>query len=489
MGAEDPSQRGSSVDPKSAFGPFLVASPNTLGTAAAFDSVEHSMDKAWKDIKAGLKRRIPAHSFRMWIEPLELHRGDNADWVITCPNAFSRKRVQDHFGGVIEAELRRALGDATVGISYHVAGRRNGQKSDGEVHLQLPLPSETIRPNNGRLLRKDFTFDHFVVGANNDFAYSASLSLATRRECRQPALFLLSGTGLGKSHLSQAIGHHILDRAPDERVYYMTAEDFSNEMVQAYRHDAIDKFKTKYRQHCDVLLLEDVHYLSGKDRTQIELAMTLDTLYEAGKRIIFSSCCLPSDIPKLHEKLRSRFSCGLISAIEPPNYRTRVRILQKKASIYSYHLPEPVINYLASELVDDVRQLESGLNGVAAKSALLGMPIDLALAESVVRHIVSQRKKITLEVIKTLVCKYYSVSAVDLISRSRKQTLVRPRQMAIYLSRRFTDSPLQAIGKTFNRYHATALHSIHCIEKGLKSDSTIRQQVEFFSQKLESGKF
>jgi chromosomal replication initiator protein len=238
-----------------------------------------------------------------------------------------------------------------------------------------------------------------------------------------------------------------------------------------------------------VLLIEDVHYLSGKERTQIELAMTLDTLYEAGKRIIFSSSCLPSEIPKLHEKLRSRFSCGLISAIEPPNYRTRVRILHKKASLRNYHLPEPVINYLASELLDDVRQLESGLNGVAAKSALLGVPIDLALAESVVKHIVSQRKKITLEVIKELVCKYYHVSQADLISRSRKQTLVRPRQMGIYLARRFTDAPLQAIGKMFNRYHATALHSIHCIEKGLKSDSAIRQQVEFFRQKLETGKY
>jgi chromosomal replication initiator protein len=447
------------------------------------------MDKVWKDIQASLKRRIPAHSFRMWIEPIELNRGDDGEWVITCPNAFSRKRVHDHFGAVIEAELRRVLGIATVGVSYHVAGRRNGQRSAGEVHPQLPLPSETIRPNNGRLLRKDFTFDHFVVGANNDFAYSASLSLATRRECRQPALFLLSGTGLGKSHLSQAIGHHILDQAPDERVYYTTAEDFSNEMVQAYRHDAIDKFKTKYRQHCDVLLLEDVHYLSGKERTQIELAMTLDTLYAAGKRIIFSSCCRPAEIPKLHEKLRSRFSSGLISAIDPPNFRTRVRILQKKAALHGCPLPDSVINYLASELVDDVRQLESGLNGVAAKSALLGVSIDLDLAESVVRHIVSQRKKVTSEVIKNLVCKYYSVSPVDLLSRSRKQTFVRPRQMAIYLSRRFTDSPLQTIGKTFNRYHATALHSIHCIEKGMKSDSSIRQQVDFFCQKLESGKF
>jgi len=447
------------------------------------------MDKAWKDIKASLKRRIPAHSFRMWIEPLELDRGEDDGWLITCPNAFSRKRVQDHFGALIETELRRVLGDGAGRVDYHVAGRRNGHRLGAEAHLQLPLPSETIRPHNGRLLRKDFTFDHFVVGANNDFAYSASLSLATQRECRQPALFLLAGTGLGKSHLSQAIGHHILDQTPDERVYYMTAEDFSNEMVQAYRHDAIDKFKAKYRQHCDVLLIEDVHYLSGKERTQIELAMTLDSLYEPGTRILFSSSCLPSDIPKLHEKLQSRFSCGLISAIEPPNYRTRVRILQKKASLHNYHVPEPVISYLAAELVGDVRQLESGLNGVAAKSSLLGAPINLELAESVVKHIASQRQKITLEVIKALVCKYYHVTLADLVSRSRKQNLVRPRQMAICLSRRFTDSPLQTIGRTFNRYHATALHSIHCIEKGLKSDSSIRQQVEFFRQKLESGKF
>jgi chromosomal replication initiator protein len=447
------------------------------------------MEKVWKDLRSTLKKRVAAHSFRMWIEPLELNRGEDGIWVLTCPNAFSRKRVQDHFGAVIEAELRRIVGLPDCRVNYHVAGRRNGPRLETDSILQLSLPSETLRPHNGRFLRRDFTFDHFVVGTSNDFAYSASLSLASRRECQQPALFLFSGTGLGKSHLSQAIGHHVLNQNPDERVYYMTAEDFSNEMVQAYRHDTIDKFKTKYRNHCDVLLLEDVHYLSGKDRTQIELAMTLDTLYEAGKRIIFSSCYRPSEIPKLHDKLRSRFSCSLISAIEPPNFRTRIRILQKKSGLLGYHMPEPVITYLASELVDDVRQLESGLNGVAAKSSLLGIPIDLPLAESVVKHIASQRQKITLELIKKLICKYYHISVEDLTSRSRKQNLVRPRQMAIYLARRFTDSPLQTIGKNFNRYHATALHSIHTIEKGIKADHSLRQQVEFFRQKLESGKF
>jgi chromosomal replication initiator protein len=294
---------------------------------------------------------------------------------------------------------------------------------------------------------------------------------------------------MGKSHLSQAIGHHVLSIHPRDRVYYITAEDFSSEMVRAYRHNAIDNFKEKYRNQCDVLLLEDVHYLSGKERTQIELALSLDALFESGKRIIFSSCYLPAEIPKLNDKLRSRLSCGLISTIESPNFRTRVRILQKKVGIYNYQLPENVIHYLAGELVDDVRQLESGLNGVAAKSSLLGIPVDVQLAESVVKNIVCQRKRITIEVIKKLVCKYYQVSLAEIASRSRKQIFVRPRQMAIYLARRYTDAPLQMIGKSFNRYHATALHSINCIERGLKQDRSIQKQVEFFCSILESGKF
>jgi chromosomal replication initiator protein len=294
---------------------------------------------------------------------------------------------------------------------------------------------------------------------------------------------------MGKSHLSQAIGHHVLSEYPGDRVYYITAEDFSNEMVQAFQQDSISKFKGKYRNNCDVLLLEDVHYLSGKQRTQVELALTLDSLFEAGKRIIFSSCYLPGDIPKLNDKLRSRLAGSLISSIDPPNFRTRVRILRKKAQRNGYQIPDDVINYLAGELTEDVRQLSSGLNGVAAKSSLLGAPIDLDLTESVVKNIVRQRKKITIDVIKKLVCKYYNCSLKDVVSRSRKQRLVRPRQMAIYLSRRHTDAPLQTIGKAFNRYHATALHSIHSIERGLKESSSIQKQVEFFNQKLESGHF
>ena len=446
------------------------------------------MESIWKEVKTAVRARIPGHSFRMWIEPLEFKKGMQDAIILACPNDFSKKRVLDHYAKLIESEIQRAAGKP-CGFTVEVAEQKNSAKSVKDQDLQLPLPNINMRPHNGRFLKKDFTFDQFVVGGNNDFAYSASLSLASRRNSRQNSLFLLSKTGMGKSHLSQAISHYILSEHPSERVYYMTAEDFSNEMVQAFRHDSINKFKARYRNGCDVLLLEDVHYLSGKERTQIELALTLDTLFESGKKIIFSSCYLPVDIPKLDDKLQSRLSSSLISNIEPPDFRTRIRILQKKALHNGYEMPEDVMQYLAGELTEDVRQLESGLIGVTAKSSLLGTPIDLALAESVVKNIVRQRKKITIDVIKKLVCKYYSISMDQIVSSSRKQFIVRPRQIAIYLSRMYTDAPLQAIGKSFNRYHATALHSINTVERAVKQNSPVQKQVEFLRLKLESGKF
>ncbi|MDH3837983.1 MAG: chromosomal replication initiator protein DnaA [Desulfobacteraceae bacterium] len=446
------------------------------------------MKKIWDEAKVSIKAGIPAHTFRMWIEPLQLARCDENRIVLYSPNFFSRKRVLEIYGSLIESEIKSVLGRECQ-LSIEISAKNALPKPKAYEDPQLLLPNINVCPRNGRLLKKDFTFDHFVVGENNDFAYSASLSMASRKNASQNCLFLLSKTGLGKSHLTQAVGHHILSENPSDRVYYMTAEDFSNEMVDAFQHGSINSFKEKYRNQCDVLLLEDVHYLRNKDRTQVELAFALDTLFEAGKKIIFSSCYLPGDIPKIDDKLRSRLSCGLISNINPPDFRTRVRILQKKAKFKGYDVPEEVIQYLASELTEDVRQLESGLIGVASKSLLLGEPIDLELAQSVTKHIVHQRKNVTIDAIKKLVCKHYRISIKDIVSSSRKQPIVRPRQIAIYLSRKYTDAPLQVIGKSFNRYHATALHSIGIVERGIKKNSPLQKQVEFLCKKLESGKF
>ena len=446
------------------------------------------MNTQWTQAKSAIEKRIAAHSYRMWVEPLGLKSWHNGTVVLLAPNFFSRKRVLEHYGDLIATVLSEVAGHSCQ-VNIEVGPANDGEARREVSPQQIPLSEEGLRFHNGRLLRRDFTFDQFVVGGSNDFAYSAALSLANARRSDQSALYLISRPGMGKSHLSQAIGHHILSQSKSEQVFYTTAEDFTQELVQAFQTDRVVRFKEKYRSGCDVLLLEDVHYLTGKERTQIELAQTLDSLQESGKKIIFSSCCLPNEIPRLNDKLCSRLSNGLVSRIDPPNFRTRVRILKKKAAGRGAYLPEAVVEYLAGELHDDVRQLESGLVGITAKSNLLGVPIDLSLAEGVVRTIVRARKTVTIEAIKKLVGRQYRVTVNDMVSPSRKKCHVRPRQVAIYLARTYTDTPLEAIGRSFNRYHATAMHSIQCIERGIHTDHQLRRQVEMICERLDAGDF
>ena len=394
----------------------------------------------------------------------------------------------EHFGELIRLELSQ-LQDGPLELDMLIVNGNGAQSPLFEPPEQLPLPNMAIQPHYGRMLRQDYTFDQFVVGKNNEYAYSASLSLAIRKNIQQPALYLLSKTGMGKTHLAQAIGHQILTESPMERVYYMTAEDFTNEMVGSYKSNSINAFKEKYHKGCDVLLLEDIHYLSGKGRTQIELAHTLDSLFNENKKIIFSSCCSPSEIPKLNENLRSRLTCGLISNIDPPDYRMRYKILKKYARANDWIIPKEVLEFLSAELTQDIRQLKSGLAGVCAKASLLGGPIDIDLASDVVKNMICKHESITIGGIKKLICKYYDLTPKDLVSKSRKQALVRPRQIGMYLARQYTDQSLQAIGKSFNRYHATALHAIGIVEKGIRQGGMIQRHVEYLCKKLETGDY
>jgi chromosomal replication initiator protein len=445
------------------------------------------MDRIWTSVKSLLKEKIPGHSYRMWIEPIAFFENKDDAIVLACPNMFSKKRISDHYGQLIEDTVSSAVG-RTVRVRLVVGTSTVGEFRENSTDRQMKLPDMDPPAKGGQLLRKDFTFDQFVVGKNSDFAYSAALSLAARSQGNQNALYLLSKTGLGKSHLSQAAGHHILETFPQERVYYITAEDFMNEMTDSYRSSNIHGFKEKYRQNCDVLLLEDVHFLSGKNGTQEELSNTLESLMNANKKIIYSSCFLPSDIPKLNDKLKSRLCCGLISKIDAPDYNTRIRILKQSAISSGTSMPDEVLQYLASELTEDVRQLKSGFIGVAAKASLLGSDVDITLARSIVKNIVTSRQGITLDSIKRLVCKYYNVTLTDLISRSRRQAIVRPRQVAMYLSRQYTDHSLQTIGKSFNRYHATTMYALKAVEKGVRENGPFQKHVEFLSERLEKGK-
>lgn len=451
------------------------------------------MESVWTEVKTAIKNQIPGHSFRMWIEPIHFSRDETDRIFLKCPNYFSKKRVENQYSTLIEKEIYKLTGvkwQLALEVETRPLGpaRKVDEETPREQSRQMILP-KVGNPvmHSGRMLRENYTFDEFVVGSSNDFAYSAALSLAMANCSNSNALFLHSGTGMGKSHLSQAIGHYILKKKTAERVYYITAEDFTNEMIGAIKSHTVEQFKSKYRNHCDVLLLEDIHFLTGKEHTQVELAMTLDHLFESGKKIMFSSCYLPSDIPKMNDQLKSRFSSSVFSNIEAPDFKTRVKILRRKAKRENYQVPDSIIEYLAGELTDDVRQLESGLVGVIAKSSLLGVPIDYELAESVVRNIAVSKKIITIDLIKKTVSREYGISITDMVSKSRRQTVVRPRQIAMYLSRKYTDQTLQAIGRSFNRYHATAMHAVGTIEKSIKNEVAMRKHIEHISKKLESG--
>jgi chromosomal replication initiator protein len=445
------------------------------------------MEDIWTRLKSELKTLVPTHLFNMWIDPLEFNSLNDGVLNLICINGFCKHRVESQYGKLIETQLQKVL-NGTGKLVVTVGDRKNRiLKTELDLDPQLPLPVKNIGPSGGWMLRRDFTFDSFVVGRNNDLAYSAALYMASNRSANSNPLFLLSKSGLGKSHLSQAVGHHILSKFPGERVYYITSEDFTNEMVWAYKNKSINQFKEKYRKTCDVLLLEDVHFLTGKERTQTELALILDYLVNSDKKVIMSSCFTPSEIPGLNDQLRSRLSCGLISKINPPDFQTRVRILHKKLN--GEKIPMEVIDYLAGELCEDVRQLESGLKGVMIRASLMGRRIDMPLAKDVVEDLSVKRSRITVETIKKLVCREYNVTETEIVSKSRKRRIVRPRQVAIYLSRRYTDASLQAIGKSFKRYHATALHSIGAIERELKINPAMKEEVGTLCRKLEAGKF
>lgn len=434
---------------------------------------------AWETAKVALKK-ILGEKYRLWIDPLKFVDRRGGMVILECPNEYFRKRVSDNFSELIAEELGRACG-SEVKCVFNIDAARVKKKKI-EVNPQRVLPN---LPRPGRYMQRGMTFDSFVTGDSSELAFSAPLALATKKSNKADALYLMSRIGLGKTHLSQSIGHHILTTCPSERIYYISADDFSTEMVQAFRQNRIGEFKKKYRNECDVLILEDIHYLQGKDRTQIELALTLDNLMDAGKRIIFSSCYFPADIPKLNGELRSRLACGLIAEIYPPDYITRVRILQQKAN--GANIPNEVIDYLAADLTESVRQLEAGLIGLTARSTLLGDEINMEMAQSVVKGIKARGKKITPESIKTLVCKYFSISAEVIASKTRKQSILRARQMAIYLIRLYTDLSLEKIGSQFNRNHATALHSFAAVDREIREGGPIKRQIEYLREKLESG--
>ncbi|MBW2022364.1 MAG: chromosomal replication initiator protein DnaA [Deltaproteobacteria bacterium] len=447
------------------------------------------MKEVWEEIKNQIRAELPKNSFSLWIRPLSFLERRNGTLVLGCPNRFSKNWVADNYKALIQEKLDKAgLGPMALEFKVQHHCPEHLLTPPSEVPQQLCLPNMGNRPPRGYIgLNRNFTFDRFVVGPCNEFAYSASKAMAQDFAWGYNTLLMFAGTGLGKSHLSQAMCHKILECFPDKRVYYITAEDFTNEMISCLRHNRIEEFKKKYREACDVLLLEEVHFLSGKEKTQAELGHTLDALFNDKKKIIFTSSLPPKDIPSLSQDLSSRLTGGLVTTIERPDFDTRVKIIRKKALEMKLPLPDDVAELLAEKLTRDVRQMESALNCLKAKSELLNEKISRDLAREALRYLTNTNDIADMEDILELVCKYYKIGPEIIGSKSRKKIHTHPRNIFIYLCRTFTEETLQSISRAVNRSHSTVLYAYETIEKKIRAEAKVRKEVEFLIRKIKQG--
>ena len=450
---------------------------------------EAVMSNIWEEIKDKIRGVIPEKSFSLWIHPLTLLEQKEDNLVLGCPNKFSLNWITENYMPLFQENLD-TIGERTCRLTLKVVRPSSALPPDLlQDPRQLTLPNMPINGNGGpRSLNQDFTFDRFVVGRCNEFAYAASKALAIEGQFPCSSLFIVAKTGLGKSHLSQATAHALLESNGKVKVIYITAEDFVNEMILALKNHRIDEFKNKYRRSCDVLLLEEIHFLSGKEKTQLELGYTLDALANDHKRIIFTSSLLPKDIPNLTKELTSRLTSGIITTLDTPDYETRVKIIQKKSSEQGLALSQEILHLLARDLTGDIRQMESALRCLKAKASLMNATIDTALAKEVLLSHVPAQNPLTMADVKTLVCQYFKIDAAMLESKSRKKIHAYPRNVYVYLCRQHTNRTVEEIGRSLNRNHSTILYASEVIEHKIRMDKRVKNQIDFLTNKLKDMK-
>ena len=426
-------------------------------------------------------------SFNTWLVPLKVHSVDKNIVTIIVP---SQQVGLNYISKKYTLPLQVAIGEATGMMNCQV---RFVLQAD--VETAKPLPNQD--PNATRWeearLNPKYTFDTFIVGSNNKFAHAASLAAAESPGEVYNPLFIYGGVGLGKTHLMHSIAHFVINTYPKSRVLYVTSEEFTNELIESIRNSnntAMTKFREKYR-NIDVLLIDDVEFIIGKESTQEEFFHTFNALHSAKKQIVISSDKPPKDMEILEDRIRSRFEWGLIADISSPDYETRMAILRKKEELDGYNLDEEIIKYIATNVKSNIRELEGALNKLMAFANLEKQEVTLALAEQVLKDIISPDEKriITPEYIINTVCEHFDVSLEDIKSNKRSSKIVHPRQIAMYLCRDMTDTALKVIGKYMgNRDHTTVKHGIEKIEKELQTSPSTQNTVEILKKKINPQK-
>lgn len=428
-----------------------------------------SAERVWAEVLDALKSRITARAYETWFgdtKPLALQDGR---LIVDVPNEFYIDWLEEHYSPIIKKILKE-MGKSNVEIVY-----RPKPKPD-EITTKIgkkTLDSPTVLSR----LQSRYTFENFVVGKSNEFAYAAAKAVAASPAGQYNPLFLYGGVGLGKTHLLQAIGNRIRKTHKSLKVYYTPAENFMNEMVKAIQKRNMVNFKYKYRQ-LDVLLIDDIHFLADKEMLQEEIFHTFNSLYDAGKQIVMTSDRPPKEIPSLEKRLVSRFEWGLVVDIRPPDLETRMAILRHRVEEERVQVPTTVINYIAREVRDNVRELVGCLTRLIAYSSITGREITLEDAKDILKDLIKSSTKLTVDQITEIVANTFNLKENDIRGTSRKNEILIARQIAMYLARTILGLSLNKIGDFFGKDHSTVIHTLRKVEKMLKSNAEIVQKIE-----------
>ena len=444
------------------------------------------MNAVWNQALSLVSEKISQKAFDIWLKPLMLLDMDESQLQLEVPNKFFKDWIEENYLSLIKEVLL-----AKTGRHYSIRLKLRETNEEPVEKAREPSKTEVYRfvrqaiKDDG--LNPNYTFDAFVVGSCNQFAHAAALSVANLPARNYNPFFIYGGVGLGKTHLVNAIGNHITQMDPTTKVSYISSERFTNELINSLRYEKMTDFRNKYRNK-DVLLIDDIQFLGGKERTQEEFFHTFNALYDSHKQIVITSDKLPKEIPGLEERLRSRIAWGLIADIQPPDIETKVAILCKKAELYNVSLTNEVGLFLASQLGSNIRELEGALTRLRAYASLTGSEINVSLAKETLRDLLSDRQRlISIENIQKAVALFYNISVSDLKSSKKLKIYSFPRQVSMYLCRMMTKSSFPEIGAKFGgKDHSTVIHAFRQIEKKVSEDREIKKIIETLKNELQN---
>jgi chromosomal replication initiator protein len=437
----------------------------------------------WEQVLARVETKVNRHSFYTWFKPTSFVGEDRAAVTVRVPNALFKDWLTKHYSAVITeamSEVKRS-GLAVNFVSDSQPDTSMIPLTPDEAGTVDAEPASSPGAAGGAGLNPRYTFDTFIVGSSNQFAHAACRAVAELPSRSYNPLYIYGGVGLGKTHLMHAVGHYVLQHDRNLKLTYISSERFMNEMINAVRYDRVIDFRERYRS-VDLLLVDDIQFLAGKEGTQTEFFHTFNALYDSQKQIVLSSDCPPHEIPALEERLRSRFEWGLIADIQSPDLETKVAILKKKAETEAVPLPDDVAIYIAGRIKSNIRELEGSLIRLIAYASLTGQEISLSLAQEVLKNILDHDERaVTIEIIQKYVADYYNLKLVELKSRNNSKSVAMPRQIAMYLCKSLTHASLPEIGRSFGgKHHSTVIHSIRKVEDLRKRDPDFNSLINNF---------